>query len=56
MGFFCFAHLRWCHNEWVSNTLIVVVDAPLKILDAHASIMTHQRWEEQKKSHLLFSK
>ena len=21
---FCFAHLRWCHNGWASNILIVV--------------------------------
>ena len=21
MGFFCFAHLRWCHNGWASNIL-----------------------------------
>ena len=21
---FCFAHLRWCHNGWASNTLVAV--------------------------------
>ena len=21
---FCFAHLRWCHNGWTSNILIVL--------------------------------
>ena len=23
-GIFCFAHLRWCHNRWASNILIMV--------------------------------
>ena len=23
-GIFCFAHLRWCHNGWASNILIMV--------------------------------
>ena len=43
---FCFVHLRWCHNGWASNILIVV-DPPLKILDAHP-LWHHRRWAKQK--------
>ena len=47
--FFCFAHLRWCHNDfWVVDA------ATIKILDAHP-LWNHQGWSEQKKSHFLFT-
>ena len=56
---FCFAHLRWCHNGWASNILIVV-DTD------YAGIHNSKYWMpiylydtiedgQNKKSHLLFS-
>ena len=56
---FCFAHLRWCHNGWASNILIMVDTL-------YASIHHSKYWMpiqydtiedgQNKKSHLLFSK
>ena len=56
---FCFAHLRWCHNGWASNILIVVDTG-------YAGIHHSKYWMpihydtigdgQNKKSHLLFSK
>ena len=53
-----FAHLRWCHNGWASNILIVVDTG-------YASIHHSKYWMpiyydtiedgQNKKSHLLFS-
>ena len=37
---FCFAHLRWCHNGWASNILIVV--------NAQTPLWHHRRWAKQK--------
>ena len=56
---FCFANLRWCHNGWASNILIVV--------DADVAGIHHSKYwipihydtiedGQNKKSHLLFSK
>ena len=56
---FCFAHLRWCHNGWASNILIVVDTG-------YAGIHHSKYWMpinydtiedgQNKKFHLLFSK
>ena len=54
----CFAHLRWCHNGWASNILIVVDTG-------YAGIHHSKYWRpihydtiedgQNKQSHLLFS-
>ena len=48
---FCFAHLRWCHNGWAPNILIV----------HHSKYWMPIHYDtiedgQNKKSHLLFSK
>ena len=68
---FCFAYLRWCHNGWASNILIVVDTdyVPEHRLLCDASVL---KWNiapkylmpihydtiedgQNKKAHLLFS-
>ena len=54
----CFVHLRWCHNGWASNILIVVDTG-------YAGIHHSKYWMpiyydtiedgQNKQSHLLFS-
>ena len=55
---FCFAHLRWCHNGWVSNILIVVDTGYAGIIHSKYWMPIHydtiEDWHN-KKSHLLFS-
>ena len=34
---FCFAHLRWCHDGWESNILIVVDTGPPVPLSGYAT-------------------
>ena len=56
---FCFAHLRWCHNGWVSNILIVVDTGYAGIHHSKYWMPIHYDTIEDgqnKKSHLLFSK
>ena len=58
---FCFARLRWCHNGWASNILIVVDTG----YTGYAGIHHSKYWMpihydtiedgQNKKSHLLFS-
>ena len=52
---FCFAHLRWCHNEWASNILIVYACIHLS---KYWMPIHHDTIEDRqnKKSHLIFSK
>ena len=56
---FCFAHLRWCHNGWASNILIVVDTGYAGIHHSKYWMPIHYDTIEDgqnKKSHLLFSK
>ena len=56
---FCFAHLRWCHNGWASNILIVVDTGYAGIHHSKYWMTIHCDTIEDgqnKKSHLLFSK
>ena len=43
---FCFAHIRWCHNRWASNILIVVMPIHYDTIEDG----------QNKKFHLLFCK
>ena len=55
---FCFAHLRWCHNGWVSNISIVVDTGYAGIHHSKYWMPIHYDTIEDgqnKKSHLLFS-
>ena len=55
---FCFAHLRWCHNGWASNILIVVDTGYAGIHHSKYWMPIHYDTIEDgqnKKSHLLFS-
>ena len=54
---FCFAHLRWCHNGWASNILIVVDTGYAGIHHSEYWMPIHYDTIEDgqnKKSHLLF--
>ena len=54
----CFAHLRWCHNGWASNILIVVDTSYAGIHHSKYWMPIHYDTIEDgqnKKSHLLFS-
>ena len=54
----CFAHLRWCHNGWASNILIVVDTGYAGIHHSKYWMPIHYDTIEDgqnKKSHLLFS-
>ena len=54
---FCFAPLRWCHNGWASNILMVVTPASTTQNIGCSSIHYDTIEDGQnKKSHLLFSK
>ena len=56
---FCFAHLRWCHNGWASNILIVVDTGYAGIHHSKYWMPIHYDTIEDgqnKKFHLLFSK
>ena len=56
---FCFAHLRWCHNGWASNILIMVDTGYAGIHHSKYWMPIHYDTIEDgqnKKSHLLFSK
>ena len=56
---FCFAHLRWCHNGWASNILIVVDTGYAGIHHSKYWMPIHYDTIEDgqnKRSHLLFSK
>ena len=50
---FCFAHLRWCHNGWASNSLIMVDTGSTTQNNGCPSIMTHRRWAKQKISSFI---
>ena len=55
---FCFAHLRWCHNGWACNILIVVDTGYAGIHHSKYWMPIHYDTIEDgqnKKSHLLFS-
>ena len=55
----CFAHLRWCHNGWASNILIVVDTGYAGIHHSKYWMPIHYDTIEDgqnKQSHLLFSK
>ena len=55
---FCFSHLRWCHNGWASNVLIVVDTGYAGIHHSKYWMPIHYDTIEDgqnKKSHLLFS-
>ena len=54
----CFAHLRWCHNGWASNILIVVDTGYAGIHHSKYWMPIHYDTIEDgqnKQSHLLFS-
>ena len=54
----CFAHLRWCHNGWASNILIVVDTGYAGIHHSKYWMPIHYDAIEDgqnKKSHLFFS-
>ena len=67
MRFYCYAHLRWCHNRWASNILSggcrrsryppqLKYWMPIYYDTIECpSIMTPSKMGETKKSHLLFS-
>ena len=55
---FCFTHLRWCHNGWASNILVVVDTGYAGIHHSKYWMPIHYDTIEDgqnKKSHLLFS-